>query len=49
MGVTNYQPAYGGLGLITDDTQMTLFTADGLLCAWIEGHSTHAQSQSRGA
>ena len=48
MGVTNYQPAYGGLGLITDDTQMTLFTADGLLRAWIEGHSTHAQSQSRG-
>ena len=42
MGVTNYQPAYGGLGLITDDTQMTLFTADGLLRAWIEGHN-HSQ------
>lgn len=25
-GVTDYAPAYGGLGMITDDTQMTLFT-----------------------
>ena len=24
-GVTTYAPAYGGLGKITDDTQMTLF------------------------
>ncbi|MFP4649261.1 MAG: ADP-ribosylglycohydrolase family protein [Halorhodospira sp.] len=30
-GVTRYAPAYGGLGRITDDTQMTLFTAEGLL------------------
>ena len=30
-GVTGYVPAYGQLGAITDDTQMTLFTAEGLL------------------
>lgn len=34
-GITNYAPAYGGLGTITDDTQMTLFTAEGLLRAWV--------------
>ena len=28
-GTTQYAPAYGGLGTITDDTQMTLFTAEG--------------------
>ena len=32
-GVTGFVRAYGGLGRITDDTQMTLFTAEGLLCA----------------
>ena len=30
-GITDYAPIYGGLGRITDDTQMTLFTAEGLL------------------
>lgn len=30
-GITGYVPAYGRLGAITDDTQMTLFTAEGLL------------------
>jgi ADP-ribosylglycohydrolase len=30
-GVTGYVPVYGRLGAITDDTQMTLFTAEGLL------------------
>jgi ADP-ribosylglycohydrolase len=34
-GITDYAPAYGGLGKITDDTQMTLFTAEGLLRAWV--------------
>jgi ADP-ribosylglycohydrolase len=34
-GVTAYAPAYGGFGRITDDTQMTLFTAEGLLRAWV--------------
>lgn len=33
-GITEYAPTYGGTGRVTDDTQMTLFTADGLLRAW---------------
>lgn len=36
-GITQYAPAYGGTGRITDDTQMTLFTAEGLLRAWVRG------------
>jgi ADP-ribosylglycohydrolase len=32
-GVTGYVEAYGRRGAITDDTQMTLFTAEGLLLA----------------
>jgi ADP-ribosylglycohydrolase len=36
-GITAYVPAYGGLGTITDDTQMTLFTAEGLLRAYVRG------------
>jgi ADP-ribosyl-[dinitrogen reductase] hydrolase len=32
-GIRSYAPAYGGLGMITDDTQMTLFTAEGCLRA----------------
>jgi len=36
-GITTYAPAYGGLGTITDDTQMTLFTTEGLLRAWVRG------------
>jgi ADP-ribosylglycohydrolase len=32
-GVTGYVRAYGRRGAITDDTQMTLFTADGLIRA----------------
>jgi ADP-ribosylglycohydrolase len=34
MGVTTMIPGEGGLFEITDDTQMTLFTAEGLLRAW---------------
>jgi ADP-ribosyl-[dinitrogen reductase] hydrolase len=34
-GIRGYSPAYGRLGAITDDTQMTLFTAEGL----IRGHN----------
>lgn len=30
-GITEYHPAYGKIGAITDDTQMTLFTAEGLI------------------
>lgn len=36
-GITQYAPAYGGLGTITDDTQMTLFTAEGLIRGWVRG------------
>jgi ADP-ribosylglycohydrolase len=32
-GLTDYEPVYGRIGAITDDTQMTLFTAEGLLQA----------------
>ncbi len=32
-GITDYAAAYGRRGVITDDTQMTLFTAEGLLRA----------------
>ncbi|MFZ0932194.1 MAG: ADP-ribosylglycohydrolase family protein [Syntrophobacteraceae bacterium] len=32
-GITGYEHAYGRKGAITDDTQMTLFTAEGLLDA----------------
>lgn len=32
-GVTDFVPAYGRRGAVTDDTQMTLFTVDGLIRA----------------
>jgi ADP-ribosyl-[dinitrogen reductase] hydrolase len=32
-GLSNYSEAYGRIGAITDDTQMTLFTAEGLILA----------------
>jgi ADP-ribosylglycohydrolase len=34
-GIRDYAPAYERLGAITDDTQMTLFTAEGLLRAFV--------------
>lgn len=37
-GIQEYAPAYGRRGSITDDTQMTLFTAEGLLRAWVRGN-----------
>lgn len=37
-GVLEFAPAFGKVGSITDDTQMTLFTADGLLRAEVERH-----------
>ena len=36
-GITDFVSAYGGIGKITDDTQMTLFTAEGLLRAYVRG------------
>ncbi len=35
MGIQDYVAAYGRPGAITDDTQMTLFTAEGLLRSWV--------------
>src|SRR3981081_3281007 len=35
-GIRDYAPAYGKLGAITDDTQMTLFTAEAVLSAHLE-------------
>lgn len=35
-GVRDFVAAYGRLGAITDDTQMTLFTAEGLICAAVK-------------
>ena len=38
-GIMDYAEAYGGKGRITDDTQMTLFTAEGLLRGQMRGVS----------
>lgn len=38
-GISDFVPAYGRLGAITDDTQMTLFTAEGLLRAYVRAQS----------
>jgi ADP-ribosylglycohydrolase len=38
-GVTDYVPAFGRRGAITDDTQMTLFTAEGLIRAQVRRDS----------
>ena len=37
-GIRDHASAYGRTGAITDDTQMTLFTAEGLLRAAAQGH-----------
>lgn len=34
-GLRDYEEAYGRVGAITDDTQMTLFTAEGLVRAYV--------------
>lgn len=38
-GISNFVPVYGVLGAVTDDTQMMLFTAEGLLRAFVRGSS----------
>lgn len=38
-GIQDFATAYGGVGIVTDDTQMTLFTAEGLLRAGFEDHT----------
>ncbi len=37
-GIADLVPAYGKLGAITDDTQMTLFTAEGALRAYVRAN-----------
>jgi ADP-ribosylglycohydrolase len=37
LGIRDMAPAYGRLGAITDDTQMMLFTAEGLIRASVRG------------
>jgi len=36
-GIVDFAPAFGRIGAITDDTQMTLFTAEGVLRAYVRG------------
>jgi len=38
-GIKDYDRAYGRIGAITDDTQMAMFTAEGLLRAWTRGNT----------
>lgn len=38
-GLTDYAEAYGRVGAITDDTQMTLFTLEGLIRAHLAGRA----------
>jgi len=38
-GVTKLEESYGRVGAVTDDTQMTLFTAEGLIRAWVRGET----------
>jgi ADP-ribosylglycohydrolase len=38
-GIADFVPVYGQLGAITDDTQMMLFTAEGLLRAYVRSEA----------
>jgi ADP-ribosylglycohydrolase len=38
-GITDFAPAYGRIGAITDDTQMMLFSAEGLIRALVRGYT----------
>lgn len=46
-GILDYAPAYGGIGTITDDTQMTLWTAEGLLRHEAEEREDSSRGRSR--
>jgi ADP-ribosylglycohydrolase len=51
-GIRDMAPAYGKLGAITDDTQMTLFTAEGLIRAhlrWLRRGVSEPAAVVRGA
>lgn len=42
-GVSEYAPAYGRRGAITDDTQMSLFTAEGLILAAVRSRGSEVE------
>ncbi|MEN8182078.1 MAG: ADP-ribosylglycohydrolase family protein, partial [Myxococcota bacterium] len=46
-GVAQLQPAYGRLGAITHDTQMTLFTAEGIVLAAQVGSLSRSSELAR--
>src|ERR1035437_2029527 len=37
-GIQEYAPVFGRIGAITDDTQMTLFTAEGVVRSWVRAY-----------
>src|SRR5256885_6004739 len=43
-GITEYTTAFDRKGAITDDTQMTLFTAEGLLRAYVQNGGRDTRS-----
>lgn len=45
-GITQYAQAYGKIGAITDDTQMTLFTLEGLLNAQCAPHANSSYREA---
>lgn len=47
-GLRDYVPAYGRRGAITDDTQMALFTAEGLIRAAVRYDERGKGSRSAG-
>lgn len=45
LGITDFAAGHAGTGTITDDTQLALFTADGLLRGWLSAGADHAALQ----
>ncbi len=45
-GITAYAPVYGRKGAITDDTQMTLFTAEGLILSKVRDKKHNIESMT---
>lgn len=46
-GITAYAAVFGRIGAITDDTQMTLFTAEGLLRNWVRADGAPESTVAR--
>jgi ADP-ribosyl-[dinitrogen reductase] hydrolase len=47
-GIQDYVPVFGKIGAVTDDTQMTLFTAEGVVRSWVRAY-VHAPSAIPGS